>query len=148
MQNCQPSTSRNTMPDHRPSLVAPVPGSPASTRAVILDSLLDASAASEMPSPPCSPSHPGPAPPGSPVASVVNLSQIHEMPGRPQRKCRLPARYRDCLPEPAPAVVLNEPTTETQPLLPRIPSPSPTLPRIRLIVRDTIKTMANIFGLW
>ena len=101
-----------------------------------------------MPSPPCSPSHPGPAPPGSPVASVMNSSQTHEMPGRPQRKRRIPARYRDCLPEPAPAVLLNKPTTETQPQHPRIPSPSPILPRIRLIVRDTVQTIANIFGLW
>src|SRR6266705_3546418 len=95
MQNCQPSTSQITMPDYRPSLVAPVPGSPASTRAVVLDSLLDVSA-SEMPSPPFSPGHPGPAPPGSPVASVINLSQTHEMPGWPQRKRQIPAHYRDC----------------------------------------------------
>lgn len=60
------------------------------------------------------------------------------MPGRrPQRQRRLPARYRDCLPEPAPVLPLNE----NQPL-PQI------LPRIRLIVRDTMQTMANIFGLW
>jgi len=107
---------------------------------VVLDSL-DASA-SEMPSPPCSPSHPVAPPPGSPIASS---SQTHELdwPGRrPQRKRRLPARYRDCLPEPAPAILRNEPavTTKTQ--------PTPVLPRIRLIVRDTVQTMANIFGLW
>ncbi len=121
------------MPDYRPSLVASVPESSAST-SVVIDSL-DASA-SKMPSPLCSPSHP--ALPRSPVASAINLSQTHELdlPGRrPQRKRRIPARYRDCLPEPAPAT-----TTETQ--------ATPTLPRIRLIVRDTIQTMANIFGLW
>ena len=103
-----------------------------------------------MPSPPCSPSYPGPAPPSSPVPSPINLTQTHELdiPGhRPQRKRRIPARYRDCLPEPEPAQILNKPTTETQLLLPQTPSTS-ILPRIRLIVRDTIQTMANIFGLW
>jgi hypothetical protein len=113
------------MPDH-PSLVASA------------SNTLDASA-SKMPSPPYSSSRPGTATPGSPVGSAINLSQTHDldMPGRrPQRKRRLPARYRDCLPEPAPAILL----TETQ--------PTPTLPRIRLIVRDTMQTVANIFGLW
>ncbi len=126
------------MPDY-PSLVA---SEPPVSNSVVLDSL-----ASKMPSPPCSPSHPGTAPPGSPIVSAINLSQTHEldMPGcRPQRKRRIPAHYRlrDCLPQPAPAILLNEPTvtTETQ--------PTPTLLRIRLIVWDTMQTMANISGLW
>ena len=121
------------MPDHL------FPESPASN-SVVLDS--PNASASKMPSPPCSPSHPRAAPSGSPVASA---SQTHELdlPGRrPQRNRRIPARYRDCLPEPAPAILRDEPTVTTA------TQPTPTLPRIRLIVRDTMQTMANIFGLW
>lgn len=57
--------------------------------------------------------------------------------GRPRRERRLPARYRDDLPEPAPIVT---PTDGMDP-------PAP-LPRVRLIVRDSVRTMANSFGLW
>ena len=60
---------------------------------------------------------------------------------RPHRQRRLPARYRDVLPEPAPVVLANE-TDTSDPTLTR------PLPRIRLIVRDTIQTVANLFGLW
>jgi hypothetical protein len=60
---------------------------------------------------------------------------------RPRRQCRLPARYRDVLPEPAPVVLTNGTDTSD-------PPPTHSLPRIRLIVRDTIQTVANIFGLW
>ena len=62
--------------------------------------------------------------------------------GRPRRKHRLPARYRDNLPEPAPIV---KPTDE---MCRPSEAPAPFLPRIRLIVRDSIRTMANTFGLW
>jgi hypothetical protein len=58
---------------------------------------------------------------------------------RPRRQRRLPARYRDVLPEPAPVVLTND--TDTDP-------PTRPLPRIRLIVRDTIQAAANLFGLW
>jgi len=46
------------------------------------------------------------------------------------------------LPEPAPAVVTNEDASSDL-----IGAPRP-LPRIRLVVRDTIRTVANVFGLW
>lgn len=62
--------------------------------------------------------------------------------GRPRREHRLPARYRDNLPEPAPII------TPTDEMSPPLEAPAPFLPRIRLIVRDSIRTMANTFGLW
>jgi len=101
------------------------------TEALVLDSRPGVSN-EQNPSPCLSPRHAGPALLPSPVAHAIN-------PPRPQRQRRLPARYRDHLPEPAPAILPpNEPTTETQPLL----------PRIRLIVRDSMRTMVNAFGLW
>ncbi|CAA7268186.1 unnamed protein product [Cyclocybe aegerita] len=55
--------------------------------------------------------------------------------GRPVRTRRLPAQYIDEIPEPAPIIS----TTED--------APTHVLPRVRLIVRDTIQTIKNIFGL-
>lgn len=131
--NCQPS---NTIPDaefvdYRSSLlVAPVDegGSLASSSAILNSQ--DASGES--------PSQPGPVLlPGSPT---INQSQTQNSSlGRPQRQRRLPARYRDCLPEPAPAIISPIEPAEIQP---------PLLPRIRLIVRDSMSTMVNAFGLW
>lgn len=131
--NCQPS---NTIPDaefvdYRSSLlVAPVDegGSLASSSAILNSQ--DASGES--------PSQPGPVlSPGSPT---INQSQTQNSSlGRPQRQRRLPARYRDCLPEPAPAIISPIEPAEIQP---------PLLPRIRLIVRDSMSTMVNAFGLW
>ena len=63
--------------------------------------------------------------------------------GRPRRKHRLPARYRDNLPEPAPIS-----TTPSDEISRPSEAAAPFLPRIRLIVRDSICTMANTFGLW
>ena len=60
---------------------------------------------------------------------------------RPRRQRRLPARYRDVLPEPAPVILTNDTDTSD-------PAPTRSLPRICLIVRDTIQTVANLFGLW
>ena len=136
--NCQPSNTMLESIDYRP-LVAPIHNtgeaeSLASTSAVpvVLD-LEDASGPSGEQN--LSPSEPGPLlSPGSPVASAINPSQTHRL----QRRRRLPARYRDCLPEPAPAILSPIEPTGTQPLL----------PRIRLIVRDSMRTMVNAFGLW
>ena len=63
--------------------------------------------------------------------------------GRPRREHRLPARYRDNLPEPAPISI-----TPTDEISRPSEAAAPFLPRIRLIVRDSIRTMANTFGLW
>jgi hypothetical protein len=59
--------------------------------------------------------------------------------GRPVRRHQLPVRYRDILPQsasPVDAIINNtEPHTGC-------------ITRVRLIVRDTIRTAANTFGLW
>ena len=60
---------------------------------------------------------------------------------RPHQQRRLPACYRDVLPEPAPIVLTNDTDASD-------PAPTRSLPRICLIVRDTIQTVANLFGLW
>jgi hypothetical protein len=60
---------------------------------------------------------------------------------RPQRSHRLPARYRDNLPEPAPAIESDENVDSTY-------QRSGVLPRVRLIVRDSMRTIANTFGLF
>ena len=52
---------------------------------------------------------------------------------------QLPARYRDIPPQPMPPV--NAITNNTEPQTEHIT-------RVRLIVRDTIQTVANTFGLW
>jgi hypothetical protein len=99
-----------------------------------------------LPGPPSSQTSP-PLPSHPPSAMVEDSQPPAQAPevegGRPRRQCRLPARYRDNLPEPAPISIT--PTDEM-----RQPSeaPAPLLPRIRLIVRDSICTMANTFGLW
>ena len=99
-----------------------------------------------LPGPPSSQTSP-PLPSHPPSAMVEDSQPPAQAPevegGRPRRQCRLPARYRDNLPEPAPISIT--PTDEM-----RQPSeaPAPLLPRIRLIVRDSIRTMANAFGLW
>ncbi|KAL0060724.1 hypothetical protein AAF712_012504 [Marasmius tenuissimus] len=62
--------------------------------------------------------------------------------GLPDRKRRLPARFRhdDTLPESAPAILAPSNTDNA-------PSTS-RLPCVRLIVRDTIRTICNTFGLF
>ena len=57
--------------------------------------------------------------------------------GRPVRQRRVPARYQDTLPQSASPIDTITNNTE-----PRV------ITRIRLIVRDTIRTTANVFGLW
>lgn len=55
--------------------------------------------------------------------------------GRPKRNYRLPARYEDVNPEPLlPLEAENE-------------QPTAVLPRLRLIVRNRLRTAANSFGL-
>ena len=71
--------------------------------------------------PPLSPSQPPPPP----------LTQA----GRPKRHYRLPARYEDVNPEPL------------QPLEEEDKQPSAVLPRLRLIVRNRLRTATNSFGL-
>ncbi|KAJ6599567.1 hypothetical protein B0H10DRAFT_2231216 [Mycena sp. CBHHK59/15] len=62
--------------------------------------------------------------------------------GRGKRAIRLPARYRDILPEPlAPVENPDSAATAGGP-------PERILPRITLIVRDTFSTFVNSFGLW
>jgi hypothetical protein len=56
---------------------------------------------------------------------------------RPQRNRRLPARYRDEIPQSAPPAVVVPP-----------PEPVPKLPKVLLIVRDALKTALGSFGLW
>ncbi len=60
--------------------------------------------------------------------------------GRPQRSRLAPLRFRDVCPEPV------------APVPPAIPNPeppvNPQVRSVRLIVRDTVRTAANIFGLW
>jgi hypothetical protein len=55
--------------------------------------------------------------------------------GRPKRNYRLPARYEDINPEPLPP--LNEEDEQ----------PTAIIPRLRLIVRNRLRTAANSFGL-
>ena len=71
--------------------------------------------------PPLSPSQPPPPP----------LTQA----GRPKWKYRLPARYEDVNPEPL------------QPLEEEDEQPFVVLPRLRLIVRNRLRTATNSFGL-
>ena len=73
------------------------------------------------PPPPSPPSHPPP----------IQLTQA----GRPKRNYRLPARYEDVNPEPLP------------PLEEQDEEPTTVLPRLRLIVRNRLRTATNSFGL-
>ncbi|KAJ3972040.1 hypothetical protein EV361DRAFT_949176 [Lentinula raphanica] len=66
--------------------------------------------------------------------------------GRPQRNRRLPARYRDFLPEGTSAIVNPAPSDEED-----SPEPEVPLPRIRrltLTLRERLKTCINSFQLW
>ena len=55
---------------------------------------------------------------------------------RPVCQRRLPAQFRDILPQPAPPVINDVEAQRTH------------IPRVLLIVHDTIRTVANAFGLW
>ena len=55
--------------------------------------------------------------------------------GRPKRNYRLPARYEDINPEPLP------------PLEKEDEQPTVVLPRLRLIIRNRLRTAINCFGL-
>ncbi|KAJ7455182.1 hypothetical protein FB451DRAFT_1049027 [Mycena latifolia] len=60
--------------------------------------------------------------------------------GRVKRTVRLPARYRDILPE------VVAPVEDANP--PDVDVPPNTVQRVHLIVRETYQTVANTFGLW
>ena len=60
--------------------------------------------------------------------------------GRPNRNRRLPARYRDEVPQSVPPVIVSPPDPD--------PEPTSQLPRVFLIVRDGLKTIFGAFGLW
>ena len=78
---------------------------------------------------------------GPPIASMAGTLEPDpetstQSETRPIWQRRLPARYRDILPQPAPSVVNDVEAQRTH------------IPRILLIVRDTIRTVTNAFGLW
>ena len=56
----------------------------------------------------------------------------------PERNRRLPAHYRDKVPQLAPPAVVSDPELEH----------TPRLPRVILIVWDGLKTLLGSFGLW
>jgi hypothetical protein len=79
--------------------------------------------------------------PSTPTLESIGVELSDKQAGkRPRRERRLPSRYRDMLPEPPPVVINNGATSD--------PIPTCSFPRIRLIVRDTIQMVVNIFGLW
>jgi hypothetical protein len=88
------------------------------------------------------PTQPGPSGAAGHPEPELNISvsqAIVSETGRPVRRRQLPVRYRDILPQstlPVDATVNNsEPQTGY-------------ITKVRLIVRDTIQTAANTFGLW
>ncbi|KAJ7115737.1 hypothetical protein C8R44DRAFT_880156 [Mycena epipterygia] len=79
-----------------------------------------------MPSP-----EPLPTPPRAPTPQPVTQT------GRAKRNARMPARYRDILPEVlAPVEIATPPADKT------------VIQHVRLIVRDAFSSAANGFGLW
>ena len=80
------------------------------------------------------------------VDQPPQIPQGHAAPiaamGRPSRNRRLPARYRDKVPQSAPPVIVSPPNPDPD------PEPTPQLPRVFLIVRDGLKTILDSFGLW
>jgi hypothetical protein len=79
------------------------------------------------PAPPVSPGPPSPPPP-----PPRRLTQS----GRPQRNYQVPRRYVDLLPE-ALAVPIQHEEEHLN-----------VLPRVRLYMRDRLRTAANVFGVW
>ncbi|CAK5265668.1 unnamed protein product [Mycena citricolor] len=91
-----------------------------------------------------------PLPPDRP-ASPVQQTNTKEVAGRPTRNRVLPARYRDHNPVPLTAIPRAAPISERRDLVASGLSSSgeiSAVPRVRLIVRDTYQTVANVFGLW
>ena len=80
------------------------------------------------------------------VDQPPQIPQGHAAPiattGRPSRNRRLPARYRDEVPQSAPPIIVSPPNPDPD------PKPTPRLPRVFLIVRDGLKTILDSFGLW
>jgi hypothetical protein len=80
---------------------------------------------------------PIPTPPPQPSPSQSPPPQFTQA-GRPKRNYRQPARYEDLNPEPLPP--LNEEDVADE-------QPTSTIPRLRLIVRNGLRTATNSFGL-
>ena len=80
------------------------------------------------------------------VGQPPELPQVHAVAtttaGRPKRNTRLPARFRDEVPQSAPPALISAPNPDPE------PEPQSRLPRIILIVRDGLKTLLGSFGLW
>ena len=80
------------------------------------------------------------------VDQPPQIPQGHAAPiattGRPSRNRRLPARYRDEVPQLAPPIIVSPPNPDPD------PKPTPRLPRVFLIIRDGLKTILDSFGLW
>ena len=75
-----------------------------------------------------------------PPQATQHYAASTSMTGRPRRNRRLPARYRDEIPQLAPPALVSPPDPN--------PDPIPRLPRVFLIVRDGLKTLLGSFGLW
>ena len=84
---------------------------------------------------PSPPSFPLPISTPPPRSSSQSPPPQFTQAGRPKRNYRLPARYEDINPEPLPP--LNEEDEQ----------PSAIIPRLRLIVRNRLRTVTNSFGL-
>jgi len=82
-----------------------------------------------------SPSFPPPLSTPPPPSSFSQPPPQFTLAGRPRRKYRLPARYEDVNPEPL------------RPLEEEDEQPTAALPRLRLIVRNRLRTATNSFGL-
>ena len=59
--------------------------------------------------------------------------------GRPMRHCRVPLRFQDAVPEPAPTATSMAHQSD---------QPLPTIRRVLLHVSDHIRTWSNAFGMW
>jgi hypothetical protein len=107
----------------------------------LVDSM-EIDAPSLMPDPTDNPTQPGPSGAAGHLESELDTSvsqAIASETGRPVHRCQLPVRYRDILPQSASPVnaIINNTEPQTGCITP-----------VRLIVRDTIQTAANTFGLW
>ncbi|KAJ3778513.1 hypothetical protein FB446DRAFT_768429 [Lentinula raphanica] len=92
---------------------------------------------------------PDPAVRASPpaVSEDTNVPETVAGSGRPQRNRRLPARYRDFLPEGTSAIVNSPaPSDDEDTLEPGVRLPA--IRRITLTLRERLKTCINSFHLW
>ena len=75
-------------------------------------------------------------PPGPLIPSPPPLPPCLTQTGRPRRNYQVPRRYVDLLPEPVPIQHEDD------------PGPLNVQPRVRLYMRDRLRTAANAFGVW